>query len=69
MAIVIALVVTAYGAYRAFSASDPAWGIAMILGFFVAVGWLIAIVYLMTHRSAAQRPQIDEPGSSGAGRE
>lgn len=41
---------TVYGAYKAFTSGDTAWGIAILLGWIIAAGWLIGIVYLIQRR-------------------
>jgi hypothetical protein len=41
------LVATGYGAYRAFTNRDIGWGVGILVSWFVGLGWLAAIVYLL----------------------
>ncbi len=42
------LFATVYGAYRAFASGDTGWGIGILLSLAVGLGWLTAIVYLVS---------------------
>lgn len=42
------LFATVYGAYRAFTSGDTGWGTGILLSLVVGLGWLTAIVYLVT---------------------
>lgn len=41
---------TVYGAYKAFTSGDIAWGVAILLAWIIAAGWLVGIVYLIQRR-------------------
>ena len=45
--VVFFLVVTVYGVYRAFTSGDVGWGVGILVAWFVGLGWLLAIIYLV----------------------
>jgi hypothetical protein len=65
-----ALVVTIYGAVRAGQNSDMGWLVGIILGWVIGMGWLVALIYLVSvdpQRQGAGR--LGRPDLVGRGRD
>lgn len=45
--LLVFIVPTIYGAYRAFSTGRTGWGVAILVAWVVGLGWLVGIVFLL----------------------
>ena len=59
LAVVATLLITVYAVYKAFSNKDNWWGIGILVAWFVGLGWVIGLVYLL----AVDRRRATSPGS------
>ncbi|HVE94883.1 MAG TPA: hypothetical protein VNB24_08195 [Acidimicrobiales bacterium] len=51
--IILAFVLPIYAAVKAFQAGENGWGIGIVLGMLVPLGFVLAIVYLVQRRRVA----------------
>ncbi len=52
LVVVVAFVaLTIWALVRAFSNQDVGWGVGIIVAWLFGLGWLVAAIYLFTHRA------------------